>query len=111
MQGDDYILYCHPSRQKTPRSDRLREWYLSVLKVAKEQGMVTHLSNLFDTFFEGGRDHRDRASSTCLPYLDGAHPPGLSILALLTCWSMPYFIPSFRLPSQNQSTLHLLGQG
>ena len=76
MQGDDYILHCHPSRQKLPRSDRLREWYLSMLRTGKEKGLVTHLSNLFDTFFEGGRDHKEKASATCMPYLDGgARPP------------------------------------
>ena len=72
VQGDDYILYCHPSRQKTPRSDRLREWYLSLLRVAREQGIVVHLSNLFDTFFEGGKDHRERVSASLLPHFDGA---------------------------------------
>lgn len=72
-QGDDYILYCHPSRQKTPRSDRLREWYLTLLRTAKAEGTVAHLSNLFDTFFEGGRDHRiERASITHMPYFEGA---------------------------------------
>jgi E1A/CREB-binding protein len=72
-QGDDYILYCHPSRQKTPRSDRLREWYLTLLRMAKAEGTVAHLSNLFDTFFEGGRDHRmERASITHMPYFEGA---------------------------------------
>ena len=72
-QGDDYILYCHPHKQKTPRSDRLREWYLSLLRVAKDRGVVTYISNLFDTFFEGGRDHRlAKPSVTNMPYLDGA---------------------------------------
>ncbi len=74
-QGDDYILYCHPNRQKTPRSDRLREWYHSLLRTAKERGVVTYVSNLFDTFFPGGKDHRiSRPSAGHMPYLEGAHP-------------------------------------
>lgn len=58
MQGDDYILYCHPSKQKTPRSDRLRAWYHDMLRKAREEGSVCHVGTLWDTFFEGGRDHR-----------------------------------------------------
>lgn len=57
-QGDDYILYCHPSKQKTPRSDRLRAWYHDMLRKARDDGSVCHVSTLWDTFFEGGRDHR-----------------------------------------------------
>jgi hypothetical protein len=76
-QGDDYILYCHPSRQKTPRSDRLREWYHAVLRRGKELGVVQHVSNLFDTFFEGGKDHRsEKVTIQALPYLEGARAPG-----------------------------------
>ncbi|BDA47644.1 probable histone acetyltransferase HAC1 [Coccomyxa sp. Obi] len=77
LQGDDYILYCHPSRQKTPRSEHLREWYLRMLRQSQLEGVVTHLSNLWDTFFEGGRDHRiERPSSTHLPYFEGDYWPG-----------------------------------
>ncbi|KAL0048475.1 hypothetical protein WJX82_004140 [Trebouxia sp. C0006] len=77
LQGDDYILYCHPNRQKTPRSDRLREWYHMLLRSAKAEGTVTYLSNLFDTFFEGGKDHRvDKPSVLHLPYFEGDYWPG-----------------------------------
>lgn len=73
LQGDDYILYCHPNRQKTPRSDRLREWYHTLLRQAKNEGIVTYLSNLYDTFFEGGKDHRvEKPSVLHLPYFEGA---------------------------------------
>ena len=77
LQGDDYILYCHPGKQKTPRSDRLREWYHAMLRGAKIEGTVTYVSNLFDTYFEGGKDHfLDNLSITHLPYFDGDYWPG-----------------------------------
>ena len=90
MQGDDYILYCHPNRQKTPRSDRLREWYHMLLRQAKSEGIVTYLSNLYDTFFEGGKDHRvEKPSVLHLPYFEGALCP------LFPSFSRP---PSLLLP-------------
>ncbi len=77
MAGDDYIMYCHPASQKTPRSDRLRAWYIDMLKDAKNKGIVVHLSTLWDTYFEGGRDHRlERCTATHVPYLEGDYWPG-----------------------------------
>lgn len=78
LAGDDYILYCHPSKQKTPRSDRLRAWYHDMLRKARaEDGSVAHVSTLWDTFFEGGREHRlDRCTVTAIPYLEGDYWPG-----------------------------------
>lgn len=72
-QGDDYILHVHPKEQKLQKSERLREWYLMMLRRAQKQGIVTHLSNLYDTFFEGGKDHRlPKCSIKDLPYFEGA---------------------------------------
>ena len=42
-------------------------------RTAKERGTVTYVSNLFDTFFPRGKDHRmPRPSATHMPYLEGA---------------------------------------
>ena len=44
-----------------------------LLRQAKNEGIVTYLSNLYDTFFEGGKDHRvDKPSVLHLPYFEGA---------------------------------------
>ena len=77
--SDDYILYCHPGKQKTPRSDRLREWYHVALRVAAARGAVAAVGNLYDSFFEGGRDHAlspGTCSATHLPYFEGDYWPG-----------------------------------
>ena len=77
LPGDDYIFYVHPQRQKTPKSDRLREWYLRMLKRAKEQGVIEKTSNLWDLYFEGGKDHRvDPCRALDLPYFEGDYIPG-----------------------------------
>lgn len=77
LAGDDYIFYVHPQRQKTPKSDRLREWYLRMLRKAKDEGIVEKTSNLWDLFFEGGKDHRvDPCRALDLPYFEGDYIPG-----------------------------------
>lgn len=77
LPGDDYIFYVHPHRQKTPKSDRLREWYMRMLKRAKDQNIVVKTSNLWDLLFEGGKDHRvDPCSALSLPYFEGDYIPG-----------------------------------
>ncbi|CAM9200709.1 unnamed protein product [Chrysoparadoxa australica] len=65
-KGDDYILYCHPEDQKTPKDDRLQQWYVTMLETARKRGIVENVSNLYDECW--GDPSKDAST---LPYLEG----------------------------------------
>jgi hypothetical protein len=50
-KGDDYILYCKPEDQKTPKPDRLKNWYYSFLHRAEAQGLVYNIDTMWNQYF------------------------------------------------------------
>merc|ERR1711865_686235 len=71
LKGDDYILYAKPEDQKTPKDDRLRQWYIDMLVDCQKRGIVGKLTNMYDKYFS----NKDN-DATIVPYMEGDYFPG-----------------------------------
>ena len=66
LKGDDYILYCHPADQKTPKDDKLRKWYVDMLETCKERGIMVEVTDIFSEYLSD-----PSYDATVLPYFEG----------------------------------------
>ena len=71
LKGDDYIFYAKPKDQKTPRDDRLRQWYIDMLVECQKREICGRVTNMYDHYFSGKSNN-----ATVLPYLEGDYFPG-----------------------------------
>jgi len=60
----------NPKTKKTPRDDRLRQWYIDMLIECQRRGIVGKLTNMYDLYFSG-----DKCDASAVPYMDGDYFP------------------------------------
>lgn len=65
-KGDDYIFYCHPNDQKTPKSDKLQKWYADMLEEGQKRGLVEEIVDLHTEYLVD-----PSYDATVLPYFEG----------------------------------------
>jgi E1A/CREB-binding protein len=71
LKGDDYIFYCKPEDQKTPRDARLRQWYIEMLTECQRRNICGKVTNMYDLYIAD-----ETLDATALPYLEGDYFPG-----------------------------------
>eukprot|EP00563_Minutocellus_polymorphus_P002193 CAMPEP_0181047378 /NCGR_PEP_ID=MMETSP1070-20121207/14848_1 /TAXON_ID=265543 /ORGANISM="Minutocellus polymorphus, Strain NH13" /LENGTH=1781 /DNA_ID=CAMNT_0023126047 /DNA_START=297 /DNA_END=5642 /DNA_ORIENTATION=+ len=70
LKGDDYILYAKPEDQKTPRDDRLRQWYVDMLVECQMRGICDRVTNMYDLYFADSKN-----DAAIVPYMEGDYFP------------------------------------
>ncbi|WOL02901.1 histone acetyltransferase HAC1-like isoform X2 [Canna indica] len=83
LRQDYYILYCHPKMQKTPKSDKLREWYQIMIRKAMKEKIILERTNLYDYFFMLTSECKAKVTAARLPYFDSDFWPGKAEILLL----------------------------
>lgn len=76
---DEYVFYCHPSHQKIPQEEALRNWYYKILDKAKAEGVVLEVTTFHDEYFKNEGEESpigSAADPTALPYFEGDYIPG-----------------------------------
>jgi E1A/CREB-binding protein len=71
LKGDDYIFYCKPEDQKTPRDTRLRQWYMDMLVECQKRDIVGKITNMYDLYIVD-----TSLDATAIPYLEGDYFSG-----------------------------------